>query len=257
MFVFCKTMSFQDHFSKQSEIYARARPTYPVELYEYLTSLAPSRQSCWDCGTGNGQAALPLSKLFQRVIATDPSQQQISNAIKADNIEYRVATAEESGLPDKSVDLITVATAAHWFDHSLFYPEAERVAKPNGILALWTYSESIIEPEIDELMEWFAYTLLHDYWPDGRWYVRNKYETLPFPFKAIDTPKFYSRYQNTLAQWLDYIRSWSAYNKYMAKHGTDPIEILLPKITPLWTPNELKKVVRPLYLKCARLNSTG
>jgi len=69
-------MTFKDHFSKQAEVYAKARPTYPDELFEYLAGLAPAKKLCWDCATGNGQAALPLSRYFNKVAATDGSQQQ-------------------------------------------------------------------------------------------------------------------------------------------------------------------------------------
>jgi hypothetical protein len=45
-------MRFKDHFSAQAADYAKFRPTYPRELFEYLGSVAPSRQYAWDCGTG-------------------------------------------------------------------------------------------------------------------------------------------------------------------------------------------------------------
>jgi len=96
------------------------------------------------------------------------------------NIEYKIATAKEGGLANHCADLITVATAAHWFNHPAFYTGAQRVAKPDGTLAVWAYSEAHITPALDDLMEWFMYDLLHDYWPEGRWYVRNSYNNLPF-----------------------------------------------------------------------------
>lgn len=249
-------MEFQDHFSRQSTIYLKARPTYPEDLFAYLAEISPSNGLCWDCATGNGQAAISLAQHFKKIIATDGSAQQIQNAIAKENIEYRIGTAEDSGLENNSVDLITVATAAHWFNHELFYAEAERVSKRNGVLAIWTYSEAKISEEIDKLMEWFMYEYLYDYWPDGRWYVRNKYETLPFPFKAIQTPDFFCRMNWNREQWLDYIRSWSAYNNFVAKHSTDPIEILLPRLNRLWNTMETKSIIWPLHLKCALLNST-
>jgi len=248
-------MSFQDHFSKQSAIYLKARPTYPDQLFEYLAGIAPARDLCWDCATGNGQAAISIAHYFKLVIATDGSAQQIEKAMQRDNIEYRVATAEKSGLTEHSVDLITVATAAHWFDHAAFYTEAERVARVNGILAVWSYSEARISTEIDELMEWFMYDLLHDYWPPGRWYVRNSYDTLPFPFEPIKTPQFYCNMAWKRAQWLDYIKSWSSYNRYVTQHQTDPLEFLLPKLNPMWRADEIKPIQWKLHLKCARLNS--
>ena len=247
-------MSFQDHFSRQAAIYLKARPTYPNELFLYLAGLAPGKDMCWDCATGNGQAAISIATHFKQVIATDGSQQQIENAMQRPNIEYRVATAEQSGLPDNSADLITVAAAAHWFNHPAFYAEAQRVAKTNAILAIWTYAEANITPEIEALMEWFMYDLLLDYWPKGRGYVRNGYNNLPFPFTALATPQFFCKTNWTLPQWLDYIKSWSSYNNYVAKHNNDPITMLLPELKPLWKADEVKQVAWRLHLKCARLN---
>jgi methylase of polypeptide subunit release factors len=67
-------MTFKDHFSKQAEDYAKFRPRYPREMFEYIGTVAPSRKLAWDCGTGNGQAAVGLASLFNRVIATDTSE---------------------------------------------------------------------------------------------------------------------------------------------------------------------------------------
>lgn len=247
-------MSFNDHFSKQTDIYLKARPTYPDSLFDYLAGIAPGKKLCWDCGTGNGQAAISLAQRFEKVYATDASPQQINNAIPRNNIEYKAQPAENSGLPDGSVDLITVATAAHWFNLELFYKEAERVTGPGGVLAMWTYSSASINKDIDPIMEWFAYDYLYDYWPDGRWYVRNRYETLPFPYAQIETPVFTCNMRWNLNRWLDYLRSWSSYNRYLAQHGTDPLEVLLPKLQPLWPDNEIKEVVWPLHLKCTVLH---
>src|SRR5213595_1081467 len=108
--------SFKDHFSKQAAGYAKFRPRYPQQLFDYLGSIAPSRQLAGDCGTGNGQAAVGLASVFDRVIATDGSEKQIANAQENKRLEYRVALAEQSGLGSSCVDLAIVAQALHWFD---------------------------------------------------------------------------------------------------------------------------------------------
>ena len=72
-------MPFKDHFSTQAADYAKYRPHYPPALFEYLASIAPAKKVAWDCGTGNGQAALGLALHFEMVIATDPSEKQIRN----------------------------------------------------------------------------------------------------------------------------------------------------------------------------------
>src|SRR5215470_9294046 len=95
---------FKDHFSKQAAGYATFRPRYPQRLFDYLGSIAPTRQVAWDCGTGNGQAAVGLASVFDRVIATDASERQIANARSHEIIEYRIAPAENSGIGSKTID---------------------------------------------------------------------------------------------------------------------------------------------------------
>ena len=58
---------FKDHFSRRARDYARSRPEYPETLFEQLAALCPVRQRAWDCGTGNGQAAIHLTRHFDRV----------------------------------------------------------------------------------------------------------------------------------------------------------------------------------------------
>jgi 2-polyprenyl-3-methyl-5-hydroxy-6-metoxy-1,4-benzoquinol methylase len=108
-------MTFKDHFSKQAADYAKFRPGYLRELFDYLGSIAPSRRLAWDCGTGNGQAAGALATVFNRVIATDASEKQISSAQPHERVEYRVAPAEDSGIESETLGLVMVAQALHWF----------------------------------------------------------------------------------------------------------------------------------------------
>ena len=61
---------FADHFSDQSQDYARFRPNYPPGLFAWLAEIAPQRRLAWDCATGSGQAALGLSQHFDQVVAS-------------------------------------------------------------------------------------------------------------------------------------------------------------------------------------------
>src|SRR4051794_21677502 len=146
-------MSFKDHFSGHAAVYASFRPGYPAALFDFATSLAPGRSLAWDCATGNGQATAGLAERFARVIATDASAAQLAQATPHPRIEYRQAPAEQSGLADRSVDLVTVATALHWFDFDRFYAEAERVLIPGGALVAWAYNLPRVSPELDVLMD--------------------------------------------------------------------------------------------------------
>src|ERR1700712_3354905 len=103
----------KDLFSRQTAAYARYRPTYPRELYEYIMSFVKTRDAVWDCGTGNGQAAAILSEYFQQVKATDISARQLAAAKPQHNIEYILSPAEHSSFYDRTFDLVTVAQAYH------------------------------------------------------------------------------------------------------------------------------------------------
>ena len=94
-------MNFEDHFSTHAADYARYRPSYPNALFEFLARITPSHSLAWDCATGSGQAARGLARYFDRVIATDASAIQLSNAVPDPKIDYRVMSAEEADLPGR------------------------------------------------------------------------------------------------------------------------------------------------------------
>jgi ubiquinone/menaquinone biosynthesis C-methylase UbiE len=124
----------KDNFSIQSASYAAYRPSYPVELYNFLLPLVATKKNAWDCGTGNGQVAKVLSGYFVNVYATDISGQQINHAVKKNNIFYSVGEAEKACFGNDMFDMITVAQAIHWFDLDAFYKEVKRTLKPGGLL---------------------------------------------------------------------------------------------------------------------------
>ena len=243
-------MTFKDHFSKQAADYAKFRPRYPHEMFEYLGSVAPRRQLAWDSGTGNGQAAVGLASVFDRVIATDASEKQISNAEPHERVEYRVAPAENSGIQSATVDLIMVAQALHWFDLPRFYEEVPRVLKSKGVFAASAYKFFHITPEIDPLVNHRYYDkVVGPFWPPERTLVE-KFEELPFPFSEIQTPSFEMIAQWNLEHLLGYLRSWSATQRCIAAKNRDPLEIIAGELRAAWgDAKEPRRVVWPLTLR--------
>src|SRR5215470_7979878 len=106
--------STKDLFSSHSDIYAKYRPLYPKELYDFIFKHVPVKEKALDCGTGNGQAASVLAEHFKEVHATDISNKQIKNAVQKPNLHYHICKAEETPFSDNTFDLITSATAIHW-----------------------------------------------------------------------------------------------------------------------------------------------
>lgn len=250
-------MTFKDHFSGHSGLYSRYRPYYPEALYRFLADAAPSRGLAWDCATGSGQAALGLSHYFDGVIATDASAAQLEKAAAAENIVYRLAPAEASGLDDNSIDLVTVAQALHWFDIDAFYEEAGRVLRPTGILAVWNYNMLQCEPAIDALLEHFYSEIVGPWWPPERTLIENDYKALPFPFVEQPSPDFAMHSKWDLNQLLGYLRTWSAVQRYFRDKGSDPVTLIEGELSRLWGPAETKRPIHwPLALRWSRKPST-
>lgn len=244
-------MSFADHFSRQADSYALFRPTYPAALFEALSAAAPGHRAAWDCGTGNGQAAVALAAHFREVWATDPSAAQLAHAVPHPRVSYRQVTAEASGLPDASVDLITVANALHWFHHAEFYREAARVLVPGGLLAAWCYPGVTLAPEIDAEIHAFYSRTLAGFWPAGRAWVEEGYRTLDFPFEEIALPPFEIVRPLTLAELAGFLGTWSATERYKTAHGgEDPVLPVIARIAVLWGPPDTPRPARwPLAVR--------
>ena len=245
---------FQDHFSARAGQYAAFRPRYPAALYQWLATQVIRHEAAWDCATGNGQAALGLAPFFQHVFATDASAAQLAQAAPRDNVEYRVATAESSGLVSGSVDLVTVAQSAHWLDRPRFFAEVARVARPGSVLALWMYNLMRSEPAVDRVIGRLYSEIVGPFWPGDRVLIDTDYRTIEIPFPEYEPPVF-----DMTADWsgdhlLGYLRTWSAVNRYLAAKGHDPVALVEAELLEAWGGRTVVKTVRwPLRLRTARI----
>ncbi|AFD09442.1 class I SAM-dependent methyltransferase [Solitalea canadensis] len=220
----------KDNFSKQSDLYAQFRPTYPPELYDFLLPLVPDVNTAWDCGTGNGQVAAELAGYFEKVYATDISISQLNNAVQKTNIFYSIAPAEHTSFTAQSFDLITVAQAIHWFDFNEFYKEVRRTLKPNGIIAVIGYGLLEINPKLDELINYFYTDIVGKYWDKERKYIDDNYQTIPFPFNEIPAPKLSVSYKWNVDQLIGYLNTWSAVQHYKDKNNENPVGLIIDEL---------------------------
>jgi ubiquinone/menaquinone biosynthesis C-methylase UbiE len=246
---------FHDHFSSVANRYADFRPHYPSALFDYLTTLAPRDSLVWDCAAGSGQATMDLADHFDKVIATDASAQQIASAPQRDNVEYRVALAEQSGLPDESVGLVTVAQALHWFNHARFFDEVNRVLKPGGALAVWVYATNQVEgKEVDEIVLDYYSNVVGPYWPPERIMTENGYRTIVLPFpETTPLESFRMEVRWTLDQLVGYFSTWSATNRFIKATGSNPLGPLSEALAKVWgDPDSPRLVVWPLSVRVGR-----
>lgn len=245
-------MSFHDHFSAQAPTYAKARPTYPRELFAELARLAPGHTLVWDCGAGNGQASVGLAEFFERVVATEPSAAQLAEAAPHPRVSYVQSAELAPGIADGAADLVTAAQAAHWFNREVFYAEARRVLRPGGVVALWCYGICEVDPAIDALIRHFYTEAVGPFWPPERRHPETGYREFDFPFSEFEFPRVAMTHEWSAAEFADYLRSWSAVARYRKTRGADPVHQLEPSLAAVWGPGR-RRVVWPLSGRIGRV----
>ncbi|MBI2353785.1 MAG: class I SAM-dependent methyltransferase [Deltaproteobacteria bacterium] len=245
---------FKDHFSGHADAYTRYRPSYPPQMFAWLAGLTKGHDLAWDCGCGNGQAAVAIAPYYRLVIATDPSPQQIEHALPHEGVRYSVAPAEESGIAGATVDLIVVAQALHWFDFDRFYDEARRVARRDGVIAAFSYGEVRLDGPPDETVSRFYHEIIGPCWPPERRYVDEHYATIPFPFQEIVSPPFAMEIDWNLEHLMGYLGTWSAVKEYERRNGSDPLALIAGELRSAWgDPRQERRISWPLSIRVGRI----
>jgi ubiquinone/menaquinone biosynthesis C-methylase UbiE len=130
-------------FSNRVDNYIRYRPSYPHQLIELLITecgLTP-KPVIADIGSGTGILSRILLDHGSTVFGVEPNPEMraAGERLLASYKKFHsiAATAEATGLPSRSIDLITAAQAAHWFDTDRARAEFVRILKPrSGWVAL-------------------------------------------------------------------------------------------------------------------------
>ena len=246
-------MAFKDHFSSQAADYATHRPTYPPALYAWLASAAPRTALAWDAGCGNGQAAVGLADHFTCVEASDPSRRQLEQAQSHPRVRYHEAAETLSALAARSVDLITVAQALHWFDLQAFTAEMHRVATAGAVVSAWTYNLHRVDPVVDAVVD-ALYEALDPWWPPERRHVEDGYAGISLPGRPLAVPAFAMTATWDFARLLGYLASWSAVVRCREQCGRDAVAEARPALAAAWgDPARLRRVTWPLVVLAHRL----
>lgn len=156
-------------FDEWAPQYERYRASYPDALFDHISSrlkLSADPQVA-DLGAGTGKASRAMARRGWHVVAVEPGEQMLDvlrekASAEGLDIETRLATAEQTGLPDSSVDLVTAAQAFHWFDPERAVPEMARIVRPGGGVAVFRNSR----PEQSSPFEEAYFELLGHYVPE-------------------------------------------------------------------------------------------
>lgn len=244
--------AFRDHFAFAASSYAAHRPHYPAALYSWLADHSSARECAWDCGTGSGQAAVALAKLFDHVVATDASVVQLRSASDTPGVLYLAMTAEVTCLAADSMDLIAVAQALHWFDHERFFAEVDRVLRHGGTLAVWSYGLVSIAPSVDRVLHSFYHDTLRKYWPAERAAVDQGYVDIDLPYPEIPAPPFIMQAEWTLDHLGGFLSTWSAVGRYRVATKHDPLPGLMERLRQTWGDAPHRMASWPLIVRLAR-----
>jgi len=236
-------------FEDKADLYAAARPLYPKELFEFIASQANAFEEAWDCGAGNGQAALGLSEYFNKIEASDISEGQISNAFKNPKTHYSIQAAEETNFKENQFDLVNVAMALHWFDLERFWPEVNRVLKPKGLFVAYCYSWSTVDQAIDKQVETAILKIIEPYWSEKVKSCWDGYKSLDCPFERIECPQINLKNHLDLDQFLNYMHTWSATRACMREIGDDFFKEAKKSIAQHWgEPGKKRLILTPLNI---------
>ncbi|HEX7802058.1 MAG TPA: class I SAM-dependent methyltransferase [Pseudoxanthomonas sp.] len=244
--------TFKDHFSQVADAYANWRPTYPDALFDAITAVVPANASVWEPGCGSGQATCGLAVRFAQVFATDPSAAQIEQHWAKEgevaNVRVAVEPGEATSLADRSVGLVAVAQALHWFDRARFFAECERVLQPGGVLAAWTYQDMVFSEDLAPVAAAFR-TQIEPYWPSERAQVDAGYADYAWPFPALPAPALWLTAEWNLPQLLGYLGSLSATARCRTATGRDPVQDHADALASAWGDPQRERAMRwPLIL---------
>lgn len=139
-------------FGRAVDEYERARPSYPPEAVDWL--VPDGVRTVLDLGAGTGKFTRSLVARGLEVIAVEPDDvMRAALAGALPSVRTVKGTAEAIPLPGASVDVITAAQSWHWVDQERALPEAARVLKPGGALALvWNIRDESV-PWVERLSE--------------------------------------------------------------------------------------------------------
>ncbi|XP_077998723.1 putative methyltransferase DDB_G0268948 [Glandiceps talaboti] len=269
-------------FFKGSEMagdYKNLRPSYPQDVAKRIVSYAKQKlgelKLAVDVGCGSGQSTIILADDVEKVLGVDISEDQIEfakNSTAPPNVDFKVGSCGDIPVESETVDLITVGTAIHWFDMAEFYKEVERILRPGGCLAIYTYYSTKLEDsdnekskQMNDLLKKFEEKVMNKNRREGQWAKildgEDTFRELQLPYKDSERDTSLAiKNDQSVASVIALMKTYSECKEYLRKNPDDGdkvfdelqtsiIEILESKTS---AENTIVTCVLPLYLSMAR-----
>jgi ubiquinone/menaquinone biosynthesis C-methylase UbiE len=211
--------TFRSYGKDESKRYAQLRLAYHPSVYESVIAQHKSNggklDNLLDVGCGPGLATRDLAAYFNHGVGIDPGESMIEVAQSMDiktatsePVTFKLTSAEEmAGIEDNSIDVITAANAAHWFDMPAFWKRAAEVLRPGGSVALWTSGEMVAHSDtpnyvkINEAFKRWQKDYLEAYYGVGSFLVRDQYRGLGMPWDAEPPVEVFDRASLFRKEW--------------------------------------------------------
>lgn len=149
----------EEKFTGRADLYERFRPGYPNKLIDFLFEKTKCERVA-DIGAGTGKFTRCLIKKPWSVTAVEPNADMRAILERIGGIKIIDAPAENTGLADNSVGLVTAAQAFHWFDEDKFKTECRRILIKGGKVAIIfnerDYEDCEISKERDSVCQKFC-----------------------------------------------------------------------------------------------------
>lgn len=283
-----------------SDRYERCRPTYPNEFFQNLDNYHQDKQRLLvDVGCGPGTATIQMAgewKAFDRIIGTDLSPamiqtaNQLSNTVHDNRLSFYVSSSDDFAFlgpnykNQQTVDMITAAECAHYFDEKRFQGAVASNLRSRGTIAIFGYGDAIFldYPKTDAIINDVSYgkEKLGSLWDEpGRTIAREMLAKWSFDPKFFTDIEDFSLQATTLrstaaselpqkplliiremtvAEYASNIRTWSAYHTWQKKFGGSKPELgnefikNVNKVYPELTASTKVRVAYSTYYKFAR-----
>ncbi|KAM0548065.1 hypothetical protein ACHAPJ_010123 [Fusarium lateritium] len=205
-------VTFRNYSSKQAADYVGGRLGYSNALIDFIInhhrSTGGLNGTLLDVGCGPGTATQKLALHFDIVYGADPGESMINTATELGGntrsgapILYKLSAAEDidkiDGIQNGSIDMVTAATAAHWFEMPKFWKAAASLLKPGGTVAIWTvfrpsglFSD---KTQLQSIFEDFRSNVLALYTTESSHLTQNGYTDLVMPWDDPSTTSLYDR----------------------------------------------------------------
>jgi len=245
-------------FDEVAEVYDRARPTYPEEVFDDLFSMSGLRagSAVLETGAGTGKASVSLARRGCHLTCLEPGEQMAAiasrNLATFPNAKVITAQFENFETAAMSFDAIFAASSWHWLDPEIRYTKASRLLKPDGVLAIVTMEHAFpkdFDPIFTEIQQCYdAAGLGLPKWPprqpDDVPDVREEIENTRL-FKHLQVKRYLWTRDYTGEQYVDMINTHSDHRTMKAEQRDQLLSCVRQRIG--------ARIVRKHYLTILHL----